>query len=52
MEKIVECDNPECQERTRQWLEMLNEKLKPPPGVKKIWKVPFLNIVIQVVEKY
>ena len=50
-ENITKCDNPEYQKIAEEWLKMLNEKLDPPQGIKKIIKIPVLNATIQFYEK-
>ena len=51
-DNITKCTNPDCQAMAEQWLEMVDEKLKPLPGVEWFFHVPFTRIVVQKVEKY
>lgn len=51
LREITNCDNPDCQRIAKQWLEMINEKFSLPPRVRRIIKIPFLNAVIQFINK-
>jgi len=47
---ITQCGHDKCEELAANTLDRLNKLLSPLPCIKKIYRIPFTKIIIQVLE--